>query len=46
MNNIPTVGKWYDQLSSLRKIIFNILCRIIGDLNAIEVCGYRKYVKN
>lgn len=46
MDKIPTVGEWYRNHSKLFRIFFNILCRIIGDDNAIELFGYRRCIRD
>lgn len=39
-DTIPTVGEWYHSLPGWKRLLFNVLSRIVGDMNAIEWCGY------
>lgn len=44
-NNIPTEAQWQHQLPPWKKLVFKVLCRVIGDINALEVCGYHRYLR-
>ncbi|MBX9879583.1 MAG: hypothetical protein K2Y22_14090 [Candidatus Obscuribacterales bacterium] len=39
----PTAGEWYQGLPSWKKGLFNFLARTVGDMRAMEWCGYHKY---
>lgn len=41
-DNIPTVGEWYHSLPPWKQLLFLILCRVVGDSNAIGWCGYHR----
>lgn len=36
----PTVGEWYKGLPRWRQVLFDVLTRLIGDISAMEWCGY------
>lgn len=37
---IYVVDEWYETLPLWRQFLFNTLCLLIGDLNAIALCGF------
>jgi len=37
-----TVGEWYQGLPRWRKSLFDFLCVVVGDIRAIEWCGYHR----
>lgn len=40
----PTVGEWYQGLPGWKKSLFNVLSALVGDVRAINWCGYHRMI--
>ena len=41
-DDIPTIGEWLRSLPRWKQLLFYVLSSIVGDINAIEWCGYHR----